>query len=198
MKKVGIRIVSGRPRKIPRFDGRRSHCRLVALARKGRSFYAEAEDISCPLARFHLGLQKRTPLFIQKLSENLAAWYGIKKKETARNYLAVSPCLEEGEKYLVYSPYKGKERPDIMILTGRPAEIMAVVRTMVIARKGERLAFRCGGMAATCCESTVIPLLTGEPNLSLGCCGTRSAGELADDHIQLGVPRAYIKYLALK
>ncbi|MEA1927622.1 MAG: hypothetical protein U9N73_05400, partial [Candidatus Auribacterota bacterium] len=52
---IGISFMEDPPAGIPRLDTRDEHCRFIGRARKG-AFYISSENVSCPLARFYLGI----------------------------------------------------------------------------------------------------------------------------------------------
>jgi len=71
---IGIRIVDEIPHGVGRTRAPRTHCEFVGLARKGRKFYADACDISCPLARYYLGLDPPNEETMEKLKHTLVGW----------------------------------------------------------------------------------------------------------------------------
>ena len=193
---VCIKVVSEEPSEIERIEKKTSHCAMVALAGEGKVFYATNEDCICPMARFHLGLQKRNEAFHDILAQRMVKIKHSENKELALKYLkdSKSKTLPEGKKYIIYFPAEKKiAEPDVIIRSGNPEEIMNMVRE-ITKRTGERLATSISGISAVCSEVTAIPIKTKKPNISLGCCGARSVGKLKAEELLIGIPKEYFKY----
>jgi uncharacterized protein (DUF169 family) len=190
MDKIGICIPEERPERIEKLaEGERlTHCAMVAKARRGEVFYAEPANFKCGLSRFNLGLQRRVDSFKSSLVKYLISHSHAKDEQTAKIYLESNPPLKEGEKYLIYFPMtKSPFVPDVLICIGTPVEIMEIVHRLT-KETGEATQAWMSGVSAVCAEVTAIPLITGRPNLSLGCCGTRRFGELKENELLLGIP----------
>ena len=196
MDKIGIKITTEKPEGIGRIDGRRSHCGMVAIARRGKIFYAEPEDYSCSLARFNLGMQQINERFLKSLKEQVVRWKHAETVDLAAKYLECARCLPVKKKYIIYFPWNNVNdiNADVVICIGTPKEIMGVVHG-IVQKTGERLDVNVSGVSATCSESTAIPLITKKPNVSLGCCGTRAFGGLGDDEILIGLQVEYFKFI---
>jgi uncharacterized protein (DUF169 family) len=197
MDKIGIKITKEKPEGIKRIGRKQSHCGMVAKARCGDVFYAEAGDYSCSLARFNLGLQQRNERFMESLKEHFVKWKHAENVDMAAKYLGCAKCLPVENKYIIYFPLNCVNsgiKPDVVVCIGNPKEIMDLIHG-IVQKTGERLDVTVSGVSATCSESTAIPLITGKPNVSLGCCGTRAAGTLGDDELLAGLPEKYFKFI---
>ena len=53
---------------------------------------------------------------------------------------------------------------------------------------GHRHDFHASGYNAQCVETTLIPLTSGEINISFGCYGCRAATDVAEDMMFMGLP----------
>lgn len=190
MDKIGIKIAEERPGGIDRLKNgeRLTHCAMVARARRGEVFYAEAETFKCPLSRFNLGLQKRVDGFKSSVIKGTISYDHARDEKVARRCLESKPQLKEGIKYLVYFPMtKRPLTPDVVICIGTPVEIMDLVHRLT-KETGEPIQSCMSGVSGMCGEVTVIPLVTERPNLSLGCCGVRNFGKLKENELLFGVP----------
>lgn len=185
---IGIAISPVEPVGVPRVTDSDQHCSLVRLAREGRTFYACNEDISCPLARFNLGSDSRTDKNLSYLAKTLVDWGDAENETIARRYLENATTLEMAEKYICYFPISNpKLKPDVVIKIGSPEELMPLVRA-ITRFTGQRTPGIVSGVGAMCGECTAIPLVTGQPNVSLGCGGSRPHARLDQDQLLLALP----------
>jgi uncharacterized protein (DUF169 family) len=188
MDKIGIKICKRKPKNIERTNEVINHCAMIAKARKGRIFYAQPEDYKCALARFNLGLQKRVKAFQNSVVRCLISHGHAKDEETATKCLESKKKLKVERKYLIYFPlYKKILEPDLIVLIGLPEEIMNIVHK-ISKDSGKAISACMSGTSAMCGEITAYPLVTSEPNISLGCCGSRNFGELKREEMVMGIP----------
>ena len=185
---IGIKFTSEKPEKIMRTENVSEFCSFIGIARTGVKFYSENEDISCPLARFNLGLQKFDDNLVNGLIRSLIGWGDIKNEEIGDKYLKSLTPLSKEEKYIIYFPYPDPElTPDIIIQFITPGPLMAKVRRHTNLT-GEAIKCSISGVGALCGECTNIPLNKGKPTISLGCNGTRERAKLENDQLILAVP----------
>jgi len=195
MDKVGIAILNEKPDGLPSIGHRATHCNMVAEARKGKAFYAEDINYSCGFAIYTLGLGRDVPAFRKALAEDLVSIKNAAGMEISGKLLESTPRLREGEKFIVFFPLdRMPMEPDVVLIFGNPSEIMDLV-WKITGQTGERLRSSIGGIGSTCSECTAQPIISGEPNLSVGCCGTRRFGRLDDNEIMLSLP--WKKYKSL-
>jgi len=60
------------------------------------------------------------------------------------------------------------------------------------ARTGGRVEYTTSAFQSACLDVTAIPTVTGAPNLSVGCLGSRNKTDLKPDELMIGVPGALI------
>jgi uncharacterized protein (DUF169 family) len=196
--RIGISILNKKPDGLPSIEHRVTHCTMVSEARKGRAFYAEDVNYSCGFAIYTLGLGRDVPAFRKALAEDLVSIKNAAGIEVSGKLLESTPRLPEGEKYIVFFPLeKMPMEPDIVVIFGKPSGIMDLV-WRITGQTGERLQAHIGGIGATCSECTAQTVISGKPNLSLGCCGTRRFGRLDDNEIMLSLPWKDYKSLILQ
>jgi len=53
---------------------------------------------------------------------------------------------------------------------------------------GGRRTFSTGVLQATCVDATIVPFLSGEVNMSMGCYGCREATDMAPEEAIIGIP----------
>ena len=185
---VGLVISATKPVGLSRITSPERHCSFVGFAREGRTFYAQNEDISCPLARFNLGLDQMTPEKLGELARTLVSWSDAQNEEIALRYLKSATTLDVSEKYICYFPMENtKLVPDVVVKIGSPEEFMPILRT-ITRLSGQRVQGVASGVGAMCGECTAIPIVTGNPNISLGCGGSRPHARLAPDQLLLALP----------
>jgi len=140
---------------------------MVGKARKGQSLYAENGDITCPLARYNLGLERFKNL--QELAKILVEWGDAIDEEKALKYLKSLSPLPYSQKFIVYFPYPHPTLiPQILVMIGNPEQIMPLTREYTAIS-----------------ECTSIPLSNGKPNLSVGCGGSRPGVKLLPEEMFL-------------
>ncbi|MCK4786387.1 MAG: DUF169 domain-containing protein [Desulfobacteraceae bacterium] len=185
---VGLVISATRPVGLSRITSPECHCSFVGYAREGRAFYTQNEDISCPLARFNLGLDQVTPERLGELARTLVSWSDAQNEEIALRYLKSAVTIDVSKKYICHFPMENtKMAPDIVVKIGSPEEFMPILRT-ITRLSGRRVQGVASGVGAMCGDCTAIPMVTGRPNISLGCGGSRPHARLAPDQLLLALP----------
>lgn len=189
--KIGIKVVKNRPTILKRTKEAMEHCALVGVARNGNRFYAQNEDISCPLARYNLGLEEPNDENLRALAKTLVGWDDAKTEEIGLKYLKSRKIFPYERKYILYFPMPDDDyEPDVVIEILKPDEIMEKVREMTYLT-GESVNCSSSGVGAMCGECTAFPILTGKPNVSLGCTGSRPRAKLRPDEMFLALSYRY-------
>jgi len=145
--------------------GEEKFCSWARMAREGKDVYVTEENISCPLARYNLGYSG----YSAELAGILVAWGDAENEDVAETYLKGAYRLH-GVK--VIHLCADLEEPDIVVYFGTPDEIMRKVREFS-RRTGERMPGMVSGIGAMCGELVSLPYVTGKPNCSVGCGGSR-------------------------
>lgn len=73
---------------------------------------------------------------------------------------------------------------------------MWIANACLFKSGGPRISANFAGMQASCGDATVIPYKTRKINFTVGCYGCRSAGELGDCEMYVGLPVEQIEELA--
>jgi uncharacterized protein (DUF169 family) len=188
LNKIGIKITKEKPVNLPRANKPLKHCSAVGLARTGERFYIQTNDISCPLARYNLGLQEPDNKFMHELARTLVGWGDAKSEDIGLKYLQTLPKLTYAKKYILYFPVPDNEyEPDVIIEISTPHDLMLRVRELT-AITGASIEGYMSGVGAMCGECTAYPILTGKPNVSVGCTGSRPGAELKANELFLAIP----------
>jgi uncharacterized protein (DUF169 family) len=192
---IGVRLIKKdeNPKDLPLESNRRlRYCQLLMEAKKGKGATLTSENIACPAAAAALGL---LPLPEKISSGDMLKTLGLfELKEAAARTMAQMPRLELGTfKAVAAAPLEdAKFTPDVVIIEDKPEKIMWI-NLASIHETGGRLSFNSAVFQACCVDVTVIPYLTKNVNVSLGCYGCRDATDIADDECLVGIPFKKLK-----
>ncbi|MDD2439412.1 MAG: DUF169 domain-containing protein [Methanosarcinaceae archaeon] len=170
------------------------HCQSIMRARKGEAFIIPAEKHACVVGGSSLGLFP-TPEKVAS-GEFHANLKMFENAEAAAEMIKKRPTFEPGSRIAtLVSPLKAaKFEPDVVILVDRPETIYWVIPASTYSGGG-RANFSSAAFQATCADSTLLPILTGEINLSLGCYGCRRSTDIEKDEMLLGIPFNKLKVI---
>jgi uncharacterized protein (DUF169 family) len=163
------------------------YCQALMRARRGESVYLTPDEITCPASARALGFKSPPE---KLLSGEMPAAYGLfGSPGAASRTIADMPKLEMG-KYkavalapLVAAPFE----PDVVVVEAKAEQVMWLALASMF-KEGGRRTFNTGVLQATCVDATIVPFLTGEVNMSMGCYGCREATDMADDEAIIGIP----------
>jgi uncharacterized protein (DUF169 family) len=171
----------------PMSPKRLRYCQLLMEAKRGKSATLTAENIACPAAAAALGLM---PLPEKISSGKMLKTLGLfESEEAAAKTMAQMSRMRLGEvKAIAAAPLENATFiPDVVIIEDKPEKIMWI-NLAAIHETGGRLSFSSAVFQACCVDVTVIPYLTKNVNVSLGCYGCRDATDIADDECLVGIP----------
>ena len=164
-----------------------SHCQSIMQARKGEGIVIPADMHKCVVGASSLGLvhtptKVRSGAFHRRLGmfgDNKAASKMIEERVE----------LEEGSVIAtIVSPLKDVDfEPDVVIIVDQPETLYWLVSATVY-EDGGRVELSTAPFQATCVDTTLIPLVTGKINLSLGCYGCRRVTDIQNDEMIAGFP----------
>jgi len=163
------------------------YCQLLMEAKRGKSATLTSENIACPAAAAALGLM---PLPEKISSGKMLKTLGLfESEEAAATTMAQMSRMKMGEvKAIAAAPLENATfRPDVVIVEDKPEKVMWI-NLAAIHETGGRLSFSSAVFQACCVDVTVIPYLTKNVNVSLGCYGCRDATDIADDECLVGIP----------
>ena len=164
------------------------HCSMVNLARnEGRIFYATAGKHECNGGAWALGLREITPTlksgdFYFKLGKyNSAA--------ACKRTIDKVPHLGTGDTYATwYAPLeKTPFTPNVIMIVTNPRKMLKLSQSALFTLGG-RIHAGFSGIQSVCSDATAQTYLTGRPNFSLGCDGSRKFSGIADDEMVMGFP----------
>jgi uncharacterized protein (DUF169 family) len=164
------------------------HCQAIMRARSGESLVVEADKQACPVGASSLGLVP-TPEKVSsgEFHHNMGMY---SEQSAARATMEQRPALEpESMEATAVAPLsKARLKPDVVVLTGTPEQMFWLLPAATTFTLGGRVTVNMGAVQAACADSTVIPYLTGNVNISLGCFGCRKTTDLAPEEMLVGIP----------
>ena len=185
---LGIAILDHLPLGVEHISTPGRHCTFVGQARQGELLWAAGMEITCPLARFNLGLDPPNQETIEALAGVIVDWGDAKDLETARRFIEGLSPLPFGERVFVYGPLSAMPfPPDLVLRILRPREAMEHILS-ITETTGAQSESHVGGLGALCGECIAVPLLTQRAVLSPACPGSRREAFLAEDEMLLSMP----------
>jgi uncharacterized protein (DUF169 family) len=176
------------PPGMPEVDKTIRHCMMVSLARnEGKIFYATAEKHECNGGGWALGLKELTPTL-----KNGTFYFKLGKfasKPASERTMNNIPHLRTGETYAtMYAPLeKTSFTPQVVLIIANPWAMLKLGQSSLF-RLGGRAHAEFAGIQSVCSDACAQTLLTGKPNFSLGCDGSRKFSGIADDEMVMGFP----------
>lgn len=187
---VGVKVIKKgelAPEGFPVPNENIRHCQSLMRARKGESFLIPAEKHACHVGASSLGLVPTPPKVASgHFHHNLGMFAS---EEAAGKMIAERPCFEEGSSIAtVVAPLrKFTTDPDVVVLIDLPETLYWLIPASTFF-EGGRVTFSTAAFQATCADSTIIPMLTGKINMSLGCYGCRRQTDIENDEMIAGIP----------
>jgi len=172
------------------------HCMMVNLARnEGRIFYATADKHECNGGGWALGLKELTPsLKTGKFYFKLGKYASTPACKRTMNSI---PHLGTGDTYAtMYAPLeKTTFTPHVILIVTSPWSMLKLAQASLF-RLGGRMHAEFSGIQSVCSDSVAQTYLTGKPNFSLGCDGSRKFSGIADDEMVMGFPAEMLPEIA--
>jgi uncharacterized protein (DUF169 family) len=176
------------PPGIPEIDKAIKHCMMVSLARnEGKIFYSTSEKHECMGGAFALGLKDLTPtLKTGKFYYKLGKFESITSSKRTMDSV---PHLPTGDTYAtMYAPLeKTPFTPQVILIITNPWAMLKLAQSSLF-RLGGRAHAEFSGIQSVCSDTVAQTYLTGKPNFSLGCDGSRRFSGIADDEMVMGFP----------
>jgi uncharacterized protein (DUF169 family) len=188
---VAVKLARSReelPAGIPEAKEVLRHCQMVNMARKdGAIFYAPSDRHQCNGGAWALGLREITPTL-----QSGEFYFKLGKFETmaaCRRTMDHIPHLRTGETFAtIYAPLERTPfDPDIVLIVTTPRNMLKLAQASLF-RLGGRISPSMAGIQSVCSDATAQTYLTGTPNFSLGCDGSRRFSGIADDEMVMGFP----------
>lgn len=176
------------PAGIPALDTVSRHCTMVNMARmEHRIFYATADRHDCNGGAWSLGLKEITPTL-----KNGEFYFKLGKFDSdaaCKRTIERVPHLETKETYaLLYAPLETTPfSPQVIVIVTTPRNMLKLAQSSLF-RLGGRICAEFAGIQSVCADATAQTFLSGRPNFSLGCDGSRRYSGIGDDEMVMGFP----------
>lgn len=164
------------------------HCQAIMEARHGKSLVVPPDKQACPVGASSLGL---VPLPEKVASGEFHYGMGMYgSQDAARETIKKRPSLETGSiaATAVAPLSKAKLKPDVVVIVGTPEQVFWLIPAASTFSLGGRVTVEMAAVQASCADSTVIPYVTGNVNISLGCFGCRKTTDIAPEEMLVGIP----------
>lgn len=165
------------------------HCQAIMRARKGEMLAVPADKQACPVGGSALGI---VPLPEKVKAGEFHHSMGMyETTEAAAKTISVRPQLEpmSNEATALAPLSKATLEPDVVVVVGIPEQVFWLVPAASTFSMGGRITVEMASVQATCADSTVVPMKTGNMNLSLGCFGCRKTSDIKPEEMLVGIPR---------
>jgi len=176
------------PDGMPEVEKTIRHCMMVSLARnEGRIFYATAEKHECNGGGWALGLKDLTQTL--KTGQHYFKLGKFASMAAAERTMNSVPHLRTRETYAtMYAPLeKTTFTPQVILIVTNPWAMLKLAQSSLF-RLGGRIHAGFSGIQSVCSDAVAQTYLTGKPNFSLGCDGSRKFSGIADDEMVMGFP----------
>jgi uncharacterized protein (DUF169 family) len=188
---VAIRFATSKediPAGMEELDKTIRHCSMVNLARnEGKIFYATSGKHECNGGAWALGLREITPTL-----KSGDFYFKLGKYDSAaacKRTIDKVPHLGSMDTYaMLYAPLeKMPFTPHVVMIVTTPRNMLKLAQSSLF-RLGGRIHAEFSGIQSVCADATAQTYLTGQPNFSLGCDGSRKFSGIADDEMVMGFP----------
>lgn len=172
---------------VPIPEERLRYCQSLMAARRGRSIMMPANRHACPDGTSILGLTAMPAKLAS--GELYILFQKLNDIEAAQHMVQERPCLPERSiDATVVSPLaNAAATPQVVAVTCQPEQAMWLLMSSSYY-SGHRHDLHASGYNAQCVETTLMPLTTGEINVSFGCYGCRASSDVSDDLMFVGIP----------
>ncbi|MCK9323174.1 MAG: DUF169 domain-containing protein [Candidatus Methanomethylophilaceae archaeon] len=171
-------------------EAQMSHCQAMFRARHGECIKMPLEMQNCHVGASALGMLP-TPEKVATGEFHVGIGIHDSAAAAAKMISDRIPMSYEivGE---VVCPLKDADfTPDVVTIVDIPERVYWIIPLMT-AEQGGRATFSSSPFQCACEDITVIPVVSGVPNISLGCFGCRKKTDMAKDELAVGIPYSKI------
>jgi uncharacterized protein (DUF169 family) len=165
------------------------HCQAIMRARKGEMLVVPADKQACPVGASALGIVP-----IPEKVKTGEFHYNLGMYETvdaAAKTISARPHLEpmSNDATALAPLSKATLEPDVVVVVGVPEQIYWIIPAASTFSMGGRITVETASFQATCADSTIVPIMSGKVNISLGCFGCRKATDIKPEEMLVGIPK---------
>jgi len=164
------------------------HCATIMRARKGEKLLVPADKQACPVGASAMGL---VPVPEKVASGDFHYNMGMyKDSAAAKKTLEARPAFPMGSVVAVAAAPLGQAtlEPDVVVITALPEQVFWLIPASSTYEYGGRVTVEMGAVQASCADSTIMPIVSGKTNISLGCFGCRKTTDIAPEEMLVGIP----------
>jgi len=172
---------------VPQPTERLRYCQSLMAARRGRSLLMPVDRHACPDGTSILGLSGMPAKLAS--GELYILFHKLASIEAAQHMVSERPMLEPRsmEATVVCPLDDAKCEADVVAVIAQPEQVMWLLMSDSYY-SGHRHNLFASGYNAQCVETTLMPYLNGEMNVSFGCYGCRASSDIGDDLMMVGIP----------
>jgi uncharacterized protein (DUF169 family) len=173
------------PEGVPKLDKSVRHCEMVQKASQGEIFYATSEEQMCKGGSAALGLEEapskvKTGEFYYELGR-------FSSIGSAKKTMESIPKIDNIMYALVYAPLeKANFDPDVIVIIANPSQAMILSQALVYTMGG-RVEVDFAGIQSICADAVAGPFTRRQPNITLGCSGSRKFADIKPDEVIVGL-----------
>ncbi len=168
----------------------RSHCQAVMDAKNGKCYKMTAEMQGCNVGASTLGMMPKP----EKV-KNGEFHAGIGIHETPASAKAMNDAVSDipyetaGE---IVCPLRDADfTPDAVVVVDIPERVYWF-EAFYTYKNGGRVTYTTAPFQCACEDITAVPIVTGKPNISIGCFGCRRRTDMKADEMAIGIPFSLI------
>ena len=167
-----------------------SHCQAVFAAKNGMCLKMPLSMQMCNVGASTLGMM---PVPEKVANGEFHAGIGIHDSPEAASKMVGAasriPYETDGE---VVCPLKDADfEPDVVAIVDIPERIYWF-EGLLTHKDGGRVTYTTAPFQCACEDLTAVPIITGKPNISIGCFGCRKKTDMRPDEMACGIPYAMI------
>lgn len=162
------------------------HCEMVQRAVSGDTFYATSmEQQACKGGAAAVGLMD-LPEPIQT-GEMYVSMGKFSSLGAAKRTVDATPKIDPVMDAIAYAPLESAPfNPEVVLIIGTPLQAMQLSQA-ILYTMGGRLESNFGGIQSICADTTAGPYTTGNPNVTLGCSGSRQFAKVRPEELIMGL-----------
>ena len=167
-------------------DDKIRHCeRIFKAAAEGVSCYATVDEQQCQGGAAVLGLRDLPEAV--KTGKKYMSLGRFASLGSAKHEVDQIPMVDNIMEAVGYAPLKdAKFKADVIVLYAKPEQAMRVVQANGFIL-GKRFTSSFAGIQSMCADVVAQPFVNKEPNMSLGCDGSRKSTSIAPDELVIGL-----------
>ena len=173
----------------PKLDHQIRHCQIADHVRRtGDVFYTTLEEQQCKGGAAALGLTKLSDK-VKSGEFYCDSLHHFETVEAAKKTVDQISFLEpHSNSIALYSPLeKATFDPDVVIFICTPKQAMLLTQGYGY-KNGGKVESSFAGKQSLCSDAVAQVVLTGKPNLTIGCSGSRSYTKITDDELIYSIP----------